>query len=54
MLCDIISKWGLIVHAGCEGKKSKTEMMLFHSTSVLDKWRQPSLEIVDSGTIDAQ
>ena len=32
---DIIAKWGFTAHAGNEGKKYKTETMIFPSTSIL-------------------
>ena len=40
MICNIMAKWGLTVHVGRDGKKSKTEAMLILSTNEIKEWRQ--------------
>ena len=37
---DIMSKWGLTVHVGHEGKKSKTEEIFILFTTKFKEWRQ--------------
>ena len=38
--CMLIAKWGLTVYVGYNGKKLKTELMLFTSSKTLKEWRK--------------
>ena len=44
-MCEIMAKWGLTVHIGHGGKKSKTELMFFPSTLTIARWRNEPMEI---------
>jgi len=37
---NVFSKFGLVVHVGSKGKKSKTESVFFPSTHTLRRWRE--------------
>ena len=39
IICDVIPKWGLTVHAGYGDKKSKSEAMCFPSARKIKEWR---------------
>ena len=41
----VMPKWRLTAHAGCDGKQSKTEMMLFPSTKNLKEWRKVQIGV---------
>ena len=40
IICEVMAKWGLTVHVGHGGKKSKTELMLVPSTTTVARWRE--------------
>ena len=50
IICIIIKKWRLTSHEGCDGKKSKTDLMSFPSTMKLKVWRNGTKDLtIDEG-----
>ena len=45
IICMAMEKWVLTVHVRHDGKKSKTELMLFTSTKTLKEWRKVPIGI---------